>query len=132
MTTPADELTTAAAKLRTLAEAASTDPDGTPTAHWNSEDQGHGHSQLWGDYLTRDDGRTISWPTLIRGGSMHRQAYMHTQHADYAAVMGPAVGLALAKWLDSWHGTDFDEHAAMPDDLAHALAIARAINRSQP
>ncbi|MEH0417861.1 hypothetical protein [Streptomyces sp. B21-083] len=44
----------------------------------------------------------------------------------------PGVGLALAKWLASWDGADFDEHAAMPDDLQHALAIARQINGGQP
>jgi len=38
----------------------------------------------------------------------------------------------LARWLDSWDGADVDEHAAMPDDLRHALLIARAINGGQP
>lgn len=50
--------------------------------------------------------------------------------ADYICVMHPGVGVALAKWLESWVGIDFNEHAAMPEDLAHALAVARAINRS--
>ncbi|MFJ6085099.1 hypothetical protein ACIQI8_27195 [Streptomyces sp. NPDC092369] len=36
----------------------------------------------------------------------------------------------LANWLGSWGDTDIDEHAAMPDDLRHALLIARAINAS--
>jgi hypothetical protein len=34
----------------------------------------------------------------------------------------------LADWLASWDGADFDEHASMPDDLRHALIIARQIN----
>ncbi|MFJ4738742.1 hypothetical protein [Streptomyces sp. NPDC088775] len=46
---------------------------------------------------------------------------MQTQHADYIALMGPAVGLALADWLD----------AAAPDDQ-HALAVARQIVRATP
>lgn len=127
--TPADELKAAAERLRALATAASTAPDGTPTARWHSDPRRPHH--LYGDHRTLDDGRTISWPLLNRGGSPQRPAYMHAQHAEYAAVMGPALGLLVAKWLASWDGADFDEHAAMPDDLQHALAIARAINRSQ-
>lgn len=34
----------------------------------------------------------------------------------------------LARWLESWTDIDFNERAAMPEDLRHALAVARAIN----
>lgn len=134
--TPADELKAAAAKLRTLAESASTDADGVPTANWTAGSlgpDGDSHWTLYGDHLTRDDGRVIAWPPLLHGGSMRSPAHMHGHHARYTAAMDPAVGLLLAKWLASWDGADISEHAAMPDDLAHALAIARAINAgSQP
>lgn len=39
---------------------------------------------------------------------------------------------ALAAWLDSWTDIDFNERAAMPEDLRHALAVARAVNQQQP
>lgn len=51
--------------------------------------------------------------------------------ADYICAMHPGVGKALADWLASWDGADIDEHAAMPDDLRHALLIARAINATE-
>jgi hypothetical protein len=76
--TPAEEVTAAAAKLRALATAASTDDDGTPTAHWHTEprrphDATSSHN-LYGDYITREDGSRISWPLLNRGGSLqHRR-----------------------------------------------------------
>lgn len=120
--TAADELRAAAEKLRALATAASTDSDGTSTAAWHSEDRGHGRSALWGDHLIRNDGRRISWPLLVRGGSPQRPAYMHTQHAAYAAAMHPGVGLALADWLD---GAAVDAEQIGAD--RHALAVARAI-----
>ncbi|MER5750660.1 hypothetical protein [Streptomyces sp. NPDC002088] len=148
--TPADEIRAAALRLRTLATAASTDPDGTPTANWHAHprwpDDPDGSSLLYGDYLTREDGRTISWPLLNRGSSSQRMAHMHTQHADYAAAMDPTVGLALADWLDSAaHHYECGIRAAddvFHDDPAghdaflttgpgapstHALAVARAV-----
>ncbi|MFE7954409.1 hypothetical protein [Streptomyces sp. NPDC057413] len=128
--TPADELRAAAEKLRALATAASTDTDGTPTAHWHSKDQAHDHSFLYGDYLTRDDGRTISWPLLLRGGSAQRPSHMHPQHAAYAAAMGPTVGLALADWLDV--ASVNAVVLTWPNDfIERALTVARAINGDQ-
>ncbi|WP_318201088.1 hypothetical protein [Streptomyces sp. SCL15-4] len=128
--TPAEEIRTAAQRLRTLATAASTDTDRTPTAHWHTKpcwpNDGNGPRYLYGDHLTRDDGRTISWPLLNRGGSPQRPSYMHGQHADYAAAMDPTVGLALADLLDDLADGD-DEGVVNP----WALAVARALN-SQP
>ncbi|MFE9003153.1 hypothetical protein ACFYOY_13570 [Streptomyces sp. NPDC007875] len=123
---PAALLRAAAEKLHALATAASTDTDGTPTANWHTEpcwpdDPTLGH-HLYGDHLTRDDGSTISWPLLNRGGSPHRRSYMHGQHAEYAAAMNPAVGLAIAAWLDS-AAEDAEQIGADP----RALATARRI-----
>jgi hypothetical protein len=121
--TPTEELRTAAEKLRSLATAASTDSDGLSTANWHYQDRGHNHGHLYGDHLTRDDGRRISWPHLLRGGSAQRPVYMHVQHAAYAAAMGPAAGLALADLLDDQADGD-DDGEINP----WALAVARAIN----
>ncbi|MFH8793299.1 hypothetical protein [Streptomyces sp. NPDC017941] len=124
---PADELRAAAEKLRALAVAASTTADGTPTAHWNVKSRGKfqspDHSLLCGDYITNGRGERVGWPLLHRGGSQHRPTYMATQHAEYAATVGPTVGLALAAWLTE---------ASTIRSCAHgsALAVARAINRS--
>ncbi|MEV5977531.1 hypothetical protein [Streptomyces sp. NPDC052114] len=141
MTSPTDELRTAAEKLRTLATAASTDNDGTPTAHWHTAplwpDNDDGTRYLFGDHLTRDDGRRISWPLLLRGGRQLHQSYMHGQHADYAAAMDPTVGLALADWLDTAAehcrlGYVCCDNGPCDEIAAPALAVARAINGSQP
>lgn len=48
--------------------------------------------------------------------------------ATYLALMQPAVATALATWLESWDSIDVDETHSAPDDWFHALQIARAIN----
>lgn len=113
--TPAEELRTAAAKLRSLLA----NPELTP-----------------GPWLSMDRGDRILWdgpgaddlpPRYVVDEPMSNGA-----NADWIAVMHPGVGQLLAKWLNSWDGADIDEHAAMPDDLQHALAIARLINATRP
>lgn len=121
MPTPADELRTAAATLRALAEAAATE-SGNP--HWTSTRA-----------FPEQPDSTASIVSAEEAGPVFRIArasYVRGPISDYVAAMDPAIGLLLAKWLGSWDGVDFDEHASMPDDLAHALTIARAINASQP
>ncbi|MFF8645022.1 hypothetical protein [Streptomyces sp. NPDC015345] len=120
---PARELREAAQKLRTLALAASTATDGTPTANWNVKyKEFHtGHGLLCGDYITNGRGERVGWPLLHRGGSQYRPTYMAPQHAEYAAAVGPSVGLALAAWLTEASTTP----SCMSDS---ALALARAIN----
>ncbi|MFD7705620.1 hypothetical protein [Streptomyces sp. NPDC059786] len=82
---------------------------------------------LCGDYLTLEDGRRISWPSLVRGGSPQRHARLEPQHAEYAATMGPVVGLALADWLDA---AAADAEQGEPD--ARALAVTRALAEGRP
>jgi hypothetical protein len=135
-TTPADEMRAAAARLRALATAASTDTDGTPTTTWSTKlrrpDNPDGNSLLYGDHHTRDDGRRIAWPPLLHGGSQQRPVSMHTQHADYIAMMDPTLGHAVAVWLEA--------EAAAPVTAEHsdqcvdpqcttlaALAVARQV-----
>lgn len=137
--TPAAELRAAAASLRELATTASTDDDGTPTAHWNAKPcqspefagviPDDGSRLLCGDYLTRDDGRRISWPNLLHARAARSAAYMRARHAAYAAAMGPTVGLALADWLESVASRAREEGGEwVGADLHHALAVVRAIN----
>ncbi|MEV6504829.1 hypothetical protein AB0M61_01740 [Streptomyces sp. NPDC051642] len=107
MTSPSDELKAAATRLRNLATAATPGPweqTGIGDYGWNVT---FGHTTAGVETEDSDQGRA---------------------DADYIATMGPNVGLRLADWLTSWDGADIDEYAAMPDDLRHALLIARVIN----
>ncbi|MFD9781912.1 hypothetical protein ACFWZS_33925 [[Kitasatospora] papulosa] len=45
----------------------------------------------------------------------------------YLALVGPATGLAVAAWLESWTGVDLSEHGPMPEDAQHALTVARRV-----
>jgi hypothetical protein len=114
MTSPADELRTAATKLRELATAATPGPWATDT----SIPYGHrvGSSNAGADWVARtgEHGQTGS-----------------ESDASYIAAMGPNVGTALADWLDSWTGIDLYEAGPLPEDARHALAVARAINGTQ-
>lgn len=47
--------------------------------------------------------------------------------AAWIALMHPGVGLVLADWLDSLTGIEFSEHGPMPDEMVHALAVARQL-----
>ncbi|WP_405794082.1 hypothetical protein [Streptomyces sp. NBC_01506] len=129
-TSPADELRTAAATVRALATAASTATDGTPTAHWNTKEQRGGGARLYGDYTTDGRGQRIGWPPLMHGTT--RPPHMEPQHAAYAATMGPALGLALADWLDRMadaNETVNDYTFGLVATLnLEALAVARQIN----
>ncbi|TVL89802.1 hypothetical protein [Streptomyces sp. SAJ15] len=127
---PADQIRAAAQLLRTLATAASTDTDGTPTAHWTTAAFADSREPvLCGDYLTLDDGRRVPWPRLVRGGSPQRPAYMHVRHADYIAAVDPTVGLALAEWLDAEATRlELSIHLGRQEEYGrHALAVARQI-----
>lgn len=115
MTAPADELSAAARKLRGLTDDATEGP-------WAAEDP----NRQWGD---DHDYRLVGGGKILATFNSDHNGPLNTA---YAAAMHPGVGKLLAKWLGSWDGVDFEEHAAMPDDLQHALAIARAINGSTP
>lgn len=101
--TPAEEIQTAATKLRALAETAQRDLE---TADY------------WKPYATD------AWAHGFING-------FGGPGSDYVAVLPPAAGLALAKWLESWTGIDLYEAGSLPEDLRHALAVARAINGSE-
>lgn len=120
--TPAEQLRAAAEKLRTLATAASTDRHGRDTSTWTSHHVNERDARLYGPDRVR----------IIRGSSIGahgRGAHPHLApaHADYAAAMDPAVGLAVADWLDS---AAIDAEQIGPDH--HALATARALLGGEP
>jgi hypothetical protein len=52
--------------------------------------------------------------------------------AEYIAATHPGVGKAVAAWLESWDGIELSEGGPLPDDFAHALAVARAVNNGGP
>lgn len=113
MTTPADEITTAAEKLRSLVAflgdcrgpwKVGTPPSGYPQSI----------SNVGVPYCVADTHEDPSIPVFTI--------------APYIATMHPGVGKALAAWLESWTGIDLYEAGALPEDARHALAVARAIN----
>lgn len=108
MTTPADELRTAADKLRQDAEAARR----ASPPPWAVTDE---------RVVRCADGMIVA----DRSGTDHP-----AERADlpYIAAMHPGVGAALAAWLESWTGIDLYEAGSFPEDAKHALAVARQIN----
>jgi len=122
MSTPAEELRTAAEKLRKLAT--TVEAIGHPGLPWRAEE--------CSDYDTGNcpcvvvQGRTSHHDEPP--GPMFNVADAETAEcAAYIAAMGPTVGLALATWLDAVADSVHDEGAAFTTE---ALAVARAINSS--
>ncbi|WP_326811663.1 hypothetical protein [Streptomyces scopuliridis] len=135
MTTPADELRTAAQKLRTLATAASTGRADEPTGQWaftetrSDSGEGHGSGMLRAtDNLNAEADPRLGKP-LIHGssGTRGRAPSLVVQHGDYIAATDPTLGLLVADWLAS-AAEDADQIG--PDH--QALAVARQINASTP
>ncbi|WP_333743536.1 hypothetical protein [Streptomyces ardesiacus] len=112
---PADELRTAADKLRGLLAAPGLTPD-----PWLSLD--HGDRMLYDGPGAEDQP-----PVYVIDEPMSKGA-----NADYIAAMHPGVGTALAHWLESWTGIDLYEAGSLPEDARHALAVARQINGTAP
>ncbi|MFI1165606.1 hypothetical protein ACH4UM_18820 [Streptomyces sp. NPDC020801] len=110
MTTPADELRTAAAKLRRLADAATPGP--------------------WQQTGIGDYGWTVSF-SRPGVGVEAEDSDQGRVDANYIAAMHPGVGAEIVKWLDI--ATEYAERW-QPDAQTNspfrlgALAVARAIN----
>ncbi|MBW5420310.1 hypothetical protein GKQ77_01825 [Streptomyces sp. BG9H] len=128
MTTPADELRTAAATLRVHAAAAAEDSGNTTwhtTRHFPDQPNTT-YTTVWAT-----DGK----PLLRGGGGRGRpHPYVSAPVGDYIAAMDPAVGLALADWLDATAARlQQQAHPDWQDTVEpQALAVARAINGRQP
>lgn len=121
--TPAEEITAAAEKIRSLTKAIHA-PD-LPDQSW--------HTEACASEERGDCPCIVAQGTCNTDGPFVQPLYYVAdaetpECAAYIAAMGPTVGAALADWLDSWTSIDFNERAAMPEDLRHALAVARAIN----
>ncbi|MFI5649960.1 hypothetical protein ACIA71_01905 [Streptomyces anulatus] len=121
---PADQLRAAAEKLRAAAAAVPSDDWGTRA--WHVEE-------------CSDTDTMESCPCIVAQGE-HKEfdepqvpliQYVAdaetTEHAAWIALMHPGVGLAVARWLESWAGVDLSEHGPMPEDAQHALAVARQL-----
>lgn len=149
MTTPADELRTAAARLRTLATAASTDTKGHPTAHWAVRYRPGvtpGAPELRDRpcalVATDDTGPDGHPRPLLHGGSSGphgrgSRPAVEPRHGEYIAAMDPNVGLALADWLtteaQTWAGDEVHSRcSAQTCTLDAALAVARNLLGGQP
>ncbi|MFB6787653.1 hypothetical protein ACFCWT_13355 [Streptomyces olivaceus] len=100
--TPADELRTAADKIRRLAKAISAPDERDQAFHADGTDVTQGRTGLYDVATTQT-----------------------TELATYIAAMHPGVGLALADWLEWQAAALADGHIAIPDA---ALAVARQIN----
>ncbi|MEU4051308.1 hypothetical protein AB0F09_19175 [Streptomyces olivaceus] len=144
--TPADEITTAADKIRALATAASTDSHGTPTVHWAIRYQ---PGVTPGAPDRRDQpaklvavGLDTAKP-LLHGGSSGphgrgSRPSIGPDHGRYIVAMQPAVGLALATLLEGVLSSSREASPAHEEctdwcspetcDLSAALAVARQIN----
>lgn len=106
---PADTLRAAAERLRTLSTAASDGP-------WTMNQ--------WGNVETACNEEVAEvWPLNCGPDT----------NARYIAAMHPNVGTALAQWLDV-HATRFSTWKGphISEELAAALAVARAILQEQP
>lgn len=130
MTTPADELRTAADNLRKLIAA-------VPTEHWGA--------RPWHVEECSDTDDMSSCPCIVAQGEYREfdqpqippvQYVADAESPDFAAyiaAMHPGVGTALAKLLEL-AATEYDPDAEVREtDRSHAaaLAVARAVN-TQP
>ncbi|MFF2184601.1 ead/Ea22-like family protein [Streptomyces sp. NPDC058155] len=119
MTTPADELRTAAARLSALAAAA------TPGSWWAEElpaNDHHKHPAHWVKTEYEDGENCLT--SQVVADCPWAQA-----DADFIELMNPGVGAAFADWLDAEaaHRRAVDVGQPMPGH-EHALAVARQIN----
>jgi hypothetical protein len=101
VTNPASELSAAADRLESLA---------------NLVEHDLATNGYWGTHGTPD----ARYSAGVRGG-------LGDPAGLFAAVMNPGVAHAIAEWLNSLVGVDFSEFGPMPEELEHALAIARLI-----
>ncbi|MEV0556280.1 hypothetical protein AB0I27_22860 [Streptomyces sp. NPDC050597] len=117
----ADELRTAAAKLRALAEAS------TPGNWWAEElppNEHHKHPAHWVKTEYEDGPSLIS--SQVIADCPWKQA-----DAAYIATMHPGVGKALADWLD-YEADLMGPGSERRGRTNHPLALARLINTGNP
>ncbi|MEV8404201.1 hypothetical protein [Streptomyces niveus] len=129
MTSPADELRTAAELLR---EAAGNATPGPWRPHDTWLDHGGHTATVLTDRPDLNATELVAWlPTMSSNPwDETRNAW---RNAGWMALMDPGVGLALADWLDAEaaHRNAVDVGQPMPG-REHALAVARQINGGAP
>lgn len=110
---PADELRTAATRLREITANATPGP--------------------WTRIGIGDYGWTVAFSNASAGVETE-DSEQGRADADYIAAMDPTVALALADWLDYEAGLIelMGRAAEMRGRTGHALAVARALNTGQP
>jgi len=143
--TPSDEIRSAAEKLRQIAERTSQAPW---TTRWN-EQQYELNSSARAYPIAEWTYAIATWEPQ----ASEQRAECDTADADYIAAMNPAVGRALADWLEH-EATGHEAVQGLGDvttellnvqleradygaqithsTLPQALAVARAINGGQP
>lgn len=107
MTTPADELRTAAQTLLDLAD--ETAEEIQTNSYWHSE--------------------IADRPRWFANGVENA---LGGPSGKLAGLFSPDTTRALAGWLRSWAPIELREDAALPEDAAYALKLARQINEAAP
>lgn len=128
---PADELRTAADKIRKLA--ADLPSTGWGNRPWHVEEcSGTDDMSPCPCIVAQGEYRDFDQP---QEPPMQYVADAETvEHGAYIAAMHPGVGTALADWLDATAAA-LDKHAPVGWQARlepHALAVARAINGTAP
>jgi hypothetical protein len=135
MTQPADELRTAADKLRSLSSAVPRDLWGDRP--WHVEQCSEQATAECPCIVTQGEYKPFDQPQVP---AIQYVADAETpEHAAYIAAMHPGVGVALAELLDrqgrvaaevqQFLGDEFQD-GALDQDVHDALAVARAFNRT--
>lgn len=114
--TVAEELRTAATKLRDTAKAATRGPWHTAeNVGADGNAYGKNHIGNWGgEYLD----------SVADAGD----GAAATADAAWICLANPLLAEPLAAWLESWEGVDLREDGPLPEDFARALKIARVLN----
>ncbi|MFF8544775.1 hypothetical protein ACF060_31315 [Streptomyces werraensis] len=122
MTTPADELRTAAETMRRLASEATPGP-------WRQHDT---HLWQYGHTATVLSGEGNETDLRAWLPSQSQESWDETRNvwndAAYIAAMHPGVGAALAELLETAANYYASDAIGHPTHLVRALAVARAVN----
>ncbi|MEV6569961.1 hypothetical protein [Streptomyces sp. NPDC051577] len=127
--TPDEELRAAAARLRTLADAATPGP--WHPMRWHSEDCPATCDDPTCFMLIVTSARTgiVGDADADRDSTFHVERSVHERGQDDAAwiaSMHPGVGAVLADWLDAT-AAYYTPGPTHPTHVVHALTVARAV-----
>ncbi|MEV0994615.1 hypothetical protein [Nonomuraea sp. NPDC050202] len=123
--TIADELREAAAKLRRVSA-------GTTDGRWvcgRLEEQEDLSQQV---AVSTENALVAEINLSVRDSAWRYMRDQAVRDGQWIALASPALAEPLASWLDSWTGIDLREDGPLPEDVEHALRIARVINGTTP